>query len=141
MVEKYTSCNLITKLLYRSNRSQMFFKIGALTNFTIFTRKHLCWSLFLIKWQTWPSASLLKRDSNTGVFLWILRNFLEHLFLQDITFCTLDATVPENIGRRNGKKHNHNKFSNNYMGSPTQAAHNSWRSQYSDEKSLVTCNV
>ena len=36
--------------------------------FAIFTRKHLCWSLFLI--------TLLKIDPNTtGVFMWILRNF------------------------------------------------------------------
>ena len=34
-----------------SMRSQMFFKKGALTNFTKFTEKHLCWSLFLIKLQ------------------------------------------------------------------------------------------
>ena len=33
----------------RSSRSQMFFKIGALKNFASFTRKHPCWSLFLIK--------------------------------------------------------------------------------------------
>ena len=32
------------------------------------------------KLQTWRLASLLKRDSNTGVFLWILQNFTEHLF-------------------------------------------------------------
>ena len=33
--------------------------------------------------KTWRPATLLKRDSNTGVFLWILRNFEEHLFLQN----------------------------------------------------------
>ena len=33
------------------SRSQMFFKIGVLKNFENFTRKHLCWSLFLIKLQ------------------------------------------------------------------------------------------
>ena len=33
----------------RSIRSQMFFKIGFLKNFTNFTGKHLCWSVFLIK--------------------------------------------------------------------------------------------
>ena len=27
----------------------MFFKIGTLENFAIFTGKHLCWGLFLIK--------------------------------------------------------------------------------------------
>ena len=29
----------------------MFFEIGALENVAIFTEKHLCWSLFLIKLQ------------------------------------------------------------------------------------------
>ena len=36
-----------------------------------FTGKHLCWSLFLIKWQ---ASILLKRASNTIVFLSNLRN-------------------------------------------------------------------
>ena len=80
MVQKYTSCKLITKLLCRSSRSQMCFKIGFLTNFEIFIGKHLYWILFLINLQ----ATLLKRDSDTGVFLWILWNskncfFTEHL--------------------------------------------------------------
>ena len=48
---------------------------GVLKNFTIFTRKHMCWSLFKIKFQGYSSETLLKRNSNTGVFLWILWNF------------------------------------------------------------------
>ena len=32
--------------IYRSSRSQMFFKIGVLKNLAIFTGKHLCWSSF-----------------------------------------------------------------------------------------------
>ena len=32
--------------LFRSSRLDMFFKIGALNNFAIFTGKHLCWKLF-----------------------------------------------------------------------------------------------
>ena len=36
---------------YRSSRSQMFFEIGVLKFFAIFTGKHLCWSLTLIKLQ------------------------------------------------------------------------------------------
>ena len=41
--------------IIRSSRWQMFFKIGVLKNFAIFTEKHLCWSLFLIMLQTiWP---------------------------------------------------------------------------------------
>ena len=45
---------------------QMFFKIGVLKNFTIFTRKHLCWRLILVKLQPWFTVTLLKRDSNTA---------------------------------------------------------------------------
>ena len=59
-------------------------KIAVLKNFAIFTGKHLCWSLFLIKLQPWRTATLLKIDSNmssTGVFLWKLWNFSEELFL------------------------------------------------------------
>ena len=52
-------------------------KKDVLTNFASFTRKHLCWSLFLIKFN---KTTLLKRESNTDVFLWNLRNFLEHIY-------------------------------------------------------------
>ena len=47
----------------------------AFKNFTISTGRQLCWSLFLIKLQSFNPASLLKRDSNAGVFLCILRIF------------------------------------------------------------------
>ena len=30
----------------RSNRSQMFFEKDFLANFAVFTRKHICWTLF-----------------------------------------------------------------------------------------------
>ena len=53
--------------IIRSSRSPMFLKIGVLKKFTIFTGKHLCWSLFLIKLLGFSSATLFKRDSNTGV--------------------------------------------------------------------------
>ena len=54
-------------------------KKGVFRNFTNFTGKHLCWSLFLIELQTFRPAALLKRDSKTGVLLWNLQNFNEHL--------------------------------------------------------------
>ena len=38
-----------------------------LKSFAIFTGKHLCWSIFLIK--ALRPATLPKKDSNTGVFL------------------------------------------------------------------------
>ena len=63
----------------KSGRSLMFFKIGVLKNFTIFTRKHVLESLFN-KVACLIEKTLLKRDSNTGVFLWILRIFLKIYF-------------------------------------------------------------
>ena len=59
----------------RSSLSQMFFKIGVLKNFASFIGKYQCTSIFLIKLQAWTPAALLKRESNTGVFLWHLWNF------------------------------------------------------------------
>ena len=51
-----------------------------LKNFTIFTRKYLCWNLFVLQLQSSSPATILKSNSSTGVFLWILPNFKEHLF-------------------------------------------------------------
>ena len=53
----------------KSSHQQMFPKISVLKNFANFTVKYLCWSHFLIKQQVLRTATLLKRDSNTGVFL------------------------------------------------------------------------
>ena len=58
------------KTLNRSSRSEIF---------AIFTGKHLCWSLFLIKLQVWWPATLLKRYSKTSVFLGILQNYANPL--------------------------------------------------------------
>ena len=58
-----------------STRSQMVFRIGVLKNFVIFKRKQLSWSLLLIKSQTSRPANLSKRDSNSGIFFWILQKF------------------------------------------------------------------
>ena len=52
--------------LFRSNHQTRFIKEAVFKNFTKF----------------WPEAcnSIKKRDYGTGVFLWILWNFQEHLF-------------------------------------------------------------
>ena len=63
----------------RSSSSQTFFKIRVLKYFARFTGKHSCWSLFLIKLQAFRQL-YWKWGSNTGGFLWILRNFQEQLF-------------------------------------------------------------
>ena len=52
----------------RSSHSQMFFKIDVLINFASFRRKHLCWSLFLIKLQ----AKFLRTRSFTEHLQWLL---------------------------------------------------------------------
>ena len=54
---------------------EVFHKRTVLKSFSIFTGKCLCWSLFLLKLLTFSSATLLKRDSGAGVFLWILQKF------------------------------------------------------------------
>ena len=43
--------------------------IGVLKNVVNFTGQHMCWSLFLIKLHAFRPATLVKRDSNTSVFL------------------------------------------------------------------------
>ena len=54
--------------------------IGALKNLTKFTGKHLCRNvLFLIKLQAWGLQLYGKIFSDTGVFLFVLWNFEEHL--------------------------------------------------------------
>ena len=50
--------------------------MGVPKNFATSTEKHLIWSLVL-------PATLLKRGSKTGVFLWISQNFQEPLFLEN----------------------------------------------------------
>ena len=70
----------------RSSCPDVFSKKGVLGNFSKFTGKHLCQRLFLKGLQRYQ-----KRVSGTVVFLWILRNFPEHLFLQKTSggcFCS-----------------------------------------------------
>ena len=60
--------NLKQQMLAMNNKMQppeVFHKKTALKNFSIFTSKYLCWSLFLIKMLAYRSVTLLKRDSNT----------------------------------------------------------------------------
>ena len=45
--------NIMKRQTLRSSRSQMFFKIGVLKKLSIFARKHMYLSLFLIKLQAY----------------------------------------------------------------------------------------
>ena len=55
--------------------------ITFLKKFVNFTGKHQRWNLFLMNLQTWKPATLLKGNSNTVVFLWILNSFFIEYFL------------------------------------------------------------
>ena len=67
----------------RSSRSQMFFKIGVLRNFAIFTVKQLCWSLFLIKLQDRSSCNFIKKRLQHRCFPVNTANFLRTPILQN----------------------------------------------------------
>ena len=58
----------IVVTLYSSSHQRCIIK-KAIKNSVIFTGKDLCWKLFWIKLQAWTPATLVKRDSYTGVFL------------------------------------------------------------------------
>ena len=55
----------------------MFFKIGVLKNFAIFTRQHLCWNLFLIQLQSSTAVNIAK-----FLRMSILKNICERLLLK-----------------------------------------------------------
>ena len=65
----------------RSSHRRCSVKKDVLWNLAIFTGKHFCWSLFLMKLQAFRQH---ERDSNTGVFLWILRNSLRTPVLKNV---------------------------------------------------------
>ena len=50
---------------YEFNRLEL----TVIKHFTLFTGKHMCWSLSLINLQARKPETLLIKDSNTGVFL------------------------------------------------------------------------
>ena len=65
-----TTRNTALTPYYRSSPLEVFCRKGVLRNFAKVTGKHLCQSLF-------------SRKIGLAKFLWILQNFLEHLFLQN----------------------------------------------------------
>ena len=69
-------------IFFRSCHKRFSVKNTVHKNFVIFTGKHLCWSLFLIKLQAFRHATLLKRESNRYVPV-INAKFLRTLILKD----------------------------------------------------------
>ena len=69
----------------------MFLKIGVLKNFAMFTGKHLPWRFFSIGLLACRTATLSKRGSNTGAFLWIAK----------VAKLKLRSKLTENIATKN----------------------------------------
>ena len=63
------------------------FKISFLKNFSTFTRKYLCWSLFLIKVQAFRAATLLLRYCKHTCFPVSIAKFLRTALLQTSGAC------------------------------------------------------
>ena len=61
--------------IFRSSRMGVFYTKGVFKNLANFTGKNLCPSLFLNKAAGLRYNFIKKRESSTGFFLWILRNF------------------------------------------------------------------
>ena len=59
----------------RSSYQRCSLRNCVLRNFTEFIGKHLCPSLFFNKVAGLRPSLYQKRDSDAGVFLWVLRNF------------------------------------------------------------------
>ena len=65
----FLKCRGVRRESSRSSHWGCSIEKAVLNNFAIFAGKHLPCSLFLIKLQAFRPATLLKNDSNTGVFL------------------------------------------------------------------------
>ena len=63
---------------------EVFYQEGVFKNFTKFTGKHLCWSLFFDKLQAWDLQFYLKWDSSTGVFLKLFEIFKNTIFTKHL---------------------------------------------------------
>ena len=98
MVKFWQVWNIALKSSYR----KCSIKKAALKKLAILIGKHLRWSLFLIDLQAYKPTTLLQRDSNTGVFLWILWKFYKHLFQRtSVNDCFWTLLIQS--GRNNGK--------------------------------------
>ena len=64
----------------RSRHQRCSIEQAILKNFAIFTGKHLWWTLFFNRVAGLKTCSCIKRASNKGVFLCILKKFFKKLF-------------------------------------------------------------
>ena len=88
-LEPLGRCNSEPLKKSKSSRSQLFFELSRIKNFAIFTGKHLCSGLFLIKLQAFRPATFLKRDSNTGVSCGYCEIFKNSFFRENLRWLLL----------------------------------------------------
>ena len=69
--------------LLRSSHWRCSVRKDVFRNFAKFKGKHLCQSLFFNEVADWGLQLYSKRDSGTGVFLWIFAKFLRTPFLNN----------------------------------------------------------
>ena len=63
-------------------RKKVFLKIS------LYSQENTCVGAYLVSLE----STLLKKDSNTDIFLWILRNLQDHLFYRTFAnYCILKA--------------------------------------------------
>ena len=79
--EQYCS-SLLFEMTFRSSRSQMFFKIGVLKIFAIFTGKHPCWN-----------NSIKKRLQLRVFSMNIAKNFKTAFFIEHLHWLFLDNYI------------------------------------------------
>ena len=91
---------------FRSRRSQMSFERDVFKSFTIFTGKHLCWSLFVIKFPAFKPANLLKKRLQHRYFHINIAKFLRTAFfiehLRQLLFKAIFETC-QNLTMKNKK--------------------------------------
>ena len=63
VIAKKSLNRLLLLLILNSSYPRCTAEKDILKNFTNFTGKHMCWSLFKIKLQGWGPSTLVKRDS------------------------------------------------------------------------------
>ena len=98
----YSPTQFTSEIMLQKQSPEVFCKRAVFKDFVIFIRKHLCWSLFLIKLQTRP-ATLLRRDSHTSLLLWILSNFQENLFWRRCEQLLLTLLKPQGTNYSNAQ--------------------------------------
>ena len=80
MKEKNVMENAVFQIKEAIGCSQKFFEIGVLKNTATFAGKIMCWSHFLIKFQSWKSLQLYQKETPARVFSCEICEFFKNTF-------------------------------------------------------------